>query len=184
MKTSPQTFFFLAALIISISLFSACAPQTQVWSGNGKSYRVTTINGKRYLDIPPVEYLLQKRVPVPAAPTMDGVSIVVSLSNQRAWLYKDGTLFTMSVCCPGKPGHETPTGKFRVIDKEDKWVSTLYHCPMPHFLRLNTPGGDIGLHEGCIFAAPASHGCIRLPEDKAAEFFKIASVGSEVVINP
>lgn len=50
---------------------------------------------------------------------------------------------------------------------------------MPYFLRLH---GGIGMHAGYLPGYPASHGCIRLPQQMAVEFFKDATVGTPVVI--
>jgi lipoprotein-anchoring transpeptidase ErfK/SrfK len=82
--------------------------------------------------------------------------------------------------CSGKPGYETPKGSFYVINKHRDWVSTIYHVPMPYFLRLNP--GIFGLHAGQIALRPASHGCVRLPREKAAQFFEATPVGARVVI--
>jgi lipoprotein-anchoring transpeptidase ErfK/SrfK len=51
---------------------------------------------------------------------------------------------------------------------------------MPFFMRLNC--GAIGLHSGYVTGRPASHGCIRLPYEKAQKFFDICRVGDEVQI--
>jgi lipoprotein-anchoring transpeptidase ErfK/SrfK len=51
---------------------------------------------------------------------------------------------------------------------------------MPWFMRLNC--GAIGLHSGYVTGRPASHGCIRLPYEKAREFFQQLAVGDEVEI--
>ena len=50
---------------------------------------------------------------------------------------------------------------------------------MPYFLRIH---GGIGMHAGYLPGYPASHGCIRLPQQMAIEFFKNATVGTPVDI--
>jgi lipoprotein-anchoring transpeptidase ErfK/SrfK len=67
-----------------------------------------------------------------------------------------------------------------VTDKHRKWRSTLYPADMPYFMRLSC--GDIGFHQGNLPGHPASHGCIRMRRQDAAEFFKKVPVGTKVVI--
>ena len=50
---------------------------------------------------------------------------------------------------------------------------------MPYFLRIH---GGIGMHAGYLPGYPASHGCIRLSEKMAVQFFKNAAVGTPVEI--
>ena len=51
---------------------------------------------------------------------------------------------------------------------------------MPYFQRMDRFG--IGLHGGHNPGYPASHGCIRLPEEYAAKLFAITEIGTEVVV--
>ena len=53
------------------------------------------------------------------------------------------------------------------------------HAPMPYFLRFNY---GIGMHAGFLPGYPASHGCVRMPEQMAAKFFEHAPVGTPVVV--
>jgi len=121
-----------------------------------------------------------KSVPVPEAQVPTGTCIRISLSNQCAWLYQDGKVVNTTAVCTGRPGRRTPTGNFFVINKHKDWISTIYHVPMPYFLRLDP--GYFGLHAGHMAGKPASHGCIRLPKGKAAEFFSVVPVGTPVKI--
>jgi lipoprotein-anchoring transpeptidase ErfK/SrfK len=125
-------------------------------------------------------YIMSKEVPTPPAPTKEGASIRVDRANMRAWLYQDGEMVLVSPVTPGKPGSSTPAGKFHVINKHRHWTSTIYHVPMPFFLRLNP--GYFGLHEGPMRPYPASHGCIRLPRKEAEMFFNRTKIGTPVWI--
>ena len=55
-------------------------------------------------------------------------------------------------------------------------------APMPYWMRLT--GYGIGMHAGPIPnpGMPASHGCIRLPQDLAARLFEVVDVGTKVTI--
>jgi lipoprotein-anchoring transpeptidase ErfK/SrfK len=50
---------------------------------------------------------------------------------------------------------------------------------MPYFMRIV---GGIGMHAGYLPGYPASHGCIRMPEFMAENFFRSVSVGTPVTI--
>lgn len=67
-----------------------------------------------------------------------------------------------------------------MTNKYKMWKSSLYHAKMPYFLRLSC--GDFGLHAGNLPGYPASHGCIRLPADKAQELFTLIPEGTLVEI--
>jgi lipoprotein-anchoring transpeptidase ErfK/SrfK len=54
--------------------------------------------------------------------------------------------------------------------------------PMPFYMRLS--GRPFGMHAGYLPGYPASHGCIRMPKDKAILFFKNVLVGTSVRILP
>lgn len=172
----------LKYLLTLCLLFTGCSSQQKTLNTDNK-YATIIKNGKTYRLIPAEDYLMQKIVPVPPAPNSDQVSIRVSISDQRAWLYQYGQLSYTSAICAGKAGKETPTGKFRVISKHRDWTSTIYHVPMPFLLRLNAMNGQIGIHQGQIALEAASHGCIRLPQNMASKFFEITPVGSKVFIS-
>jgi len=108
------------------------------------------------------------------------VLVTVDLSSQRAWVTREGKIMDSTSISTGRAGYRTPSGRYIITDKHRSWVSTLYHVSMPFFMRLNC--GAIGLHSGHVTGRPASHGCIRLPYDKARKFFSLVDVGDEVQI--
>jgi hypothetical protein len=71
-------------------------------------------------------------------------------------------------------------GNFKVSEKDKNHISSIYHCPMKYFLRLS--GMSFGLHVGQLPGYPASHGCVRLPEEIAKLLFDKATVGTSVTI--
>ncbi|HRJ07063.1 MAG TPA: L,D-transpeptidase family protein [Prosthecobacter sp.] len=108
------------------------------------------------------------------------ILVTVDLGKQRAWVTKEGQVIDSCPVSTGRAGYATPAGRYVITDKHRSWTSTLYHVSMPFFMRLNC--GAIGLHSGYVTGRPASHGCIRLPYDKAKKFFEITRVGDEVQI--
>lgn len=143
----------------------------------------------------------------------DGVSgspsIKIKLSEQKAYFYKGGQLVGISQLSTGREGMNTTTGSFKIIQKDKDHVSNLYGdyvdsadnvvvanvdvtkdpkppgtrfkgSPMPYFMRIV---GGIGMHAGYLPGYPASHGCIRMPEFMAENFFRSVSTGTPVTIS-
>ena len=113
----------------------------------------------------------------PAGPVL----VLVGLPEQRASVYRNGVRIGTSTVSTGKPGHETPTGVFTILQKKREHYSNLYDdAPMPFMQRLTWDG--IALHAGHVPGYPASHGCVRLPEAFAEKLFEVTSQGMTVVI--
>ena len=144
----------------------------------------------------------------------DGVSgkpsIFISLTDQRAYFYKGGELVGVSILSSGREGHDTPTGSFKILQKNQSHKSSIYGdyvdsqgsivqkdvdtskdpkpagaifdgAKMPFFMRIT---GGVGMHEGFLPGYPASHGCIRMPGFMAKKFFDNVSMGTPVTVAP
>lgn len=124
----------------------------------------------------PGEFLWAPDV-APAGPVM----IIVSLPDQRAYVYRNGVPIGISTVSTGKEGHATPTGVFTILQKRVDHKSNLYNsAPMPYMQRLTWDG--IALHAGNLPGYPASHGCIRLPKAFAQKLYGVTSLGLTVII--
>ena len=109
------------------------------------------------------------------------VSIVISLPQQRAFVYRDGQLIGVSTVSTGSEGRETPVGEFTILQKKTFHRSNLYsNAPMPYMQRLTWDG--IALHAGHLPGYPASHGCIRLPKEFARQLYDITEMGGHVSV--
>jgi hypothetical protein len=109
------------------------------------------------------------------------VAVVVSLPEQRAHVYRNGVRIGVSTCSTGKPGHETPTGVFTVLEKDkDHHSKTYNNAPMPNMNRLTWDG--VALHAGQLPGYPASHGCVRLPMGFSERLWTVTHVGTPVII--
>ena len=135
-------------------------------------------------------------------------SVKISLGEQRAYFYKSGVLVGVSQLSTGREGLNTPIGNYKIIQKDKDHVSTLFGdyvdsagnvvvpnvdvkkdpkppgahfrgTPMPYFMRIVS---GTGMHAGYLPGYPASHGCIRMPEFMAENFFRSVSVGTPVTI--
>ena len=80
-----------------------------------------------------------------------------------------------------KLGHRTPTGVFKILQKDKNHHSSTYNnAPMPYMNRLTWSG--VALHAGQLPGCPASHGCVRLPKEFAELLFDMTKLGITVVI--
>jgi L,D-transpeptidase catalytic domain len=115
------------------------------------------------------------------AVTTGPVVMVVSITEQRAYVYRNGILIGATTVSTGRSGHQTPTGVFTVLQKQKEHRSTIYDgAPMPYMERLTW--GGIALHAGGLPGYPESHGCIHLPSEFAQLLFDISPNGMTVVI--
>ncbi|MEA3081110.1 MAG: hypothetical protein QOD54_778 [Sphingomonadales bacterium] len=107
--------------------------------------------------------------------------VVVSLSDQLAYLYRGDTLVAVSTISSGKDEKPTPTGIFSVLAKQPMYRSKKYdNAPMPWMQRIDEYG--IALHAGFNPGVPASHGCVRLPSAFAKKLYSVTDVGTPVYI--
>ena len=119
---------------------------------------------------------------VPEGPML----LMVSLAQQKAYLYRNGIRVGVSTVSTGKKGHETPTGVFTILQKNKDHKSSLYKdksgkaASMPYMQRLTWDG--IALHTGNLPGYPASHGCVRMPDGFAKRLFAETDMGMTVVV--
>jgi lipoprotein-anchoring transpeptidase ErfK/SrfK len=134
-------------------------------------------------------------------------SVEIDLGQQRAYLLRDGRPVLASPISSGRYGHLTSTGSFKIIETERTHYSSMYGkivdahgntvvadadadmsvpsggkfipAPMHYFMRFQ--GAD-GMHAGYLPGYPASHGCVRMPEQYAIAFFNAVSVGTPVTV--
>ncbi|HEY8593088.1 MAG TPA: L,D-transpeptidase family protein [Sphingomicrobium sp.] len=107
--------------------------------------------------------------------------VVVSLSDQLAYLYRGDTLMAVTTVSSGRSSHPTPTGIFSVHTKKTMHRSRKYdNAPMPFTQFIDQYG--IALHAGAIPGRPASHGCVRLPASFAKKLYSVTDVGTPVYI--
>ena len=122
-----------------------------------------------------------KMLPAAAIPKAGPVNILVSLRNQKTYVYKGGQLVAMSTSSHGTADHPTDPGQWKILQKKPFHRSNKYsNAPMPHMQRLDKWGR--AFHGGVVPGYPASHGCIRLPPLMAKALFGMTKVGDVVDI--
>src|SRR5687767_6672744 len=117
----------------------------------------------------------------PEASPYGPVLVVVSIDDQRAYVYRNGVRIGTTTVSTGRPGYSTPTGVFQILQKKKMHHSNLYDdAPMPFMQRLTWDG--VALHAGRIPGRPASHGCVRLPPAFAPLLYDVTYHGGTVVV--
>ena len=101
----------------------------------------------------------------------------VDISEQRMEVLVDGrAAFEWKVSTAGK-GYITPTGAFKPTRLEEMWYSRKYDMsPMPHSVFFS---GGYAVHATNAIkrlGTPASHGCVRLHPDDAADFYQLVQL--------
>ena len=138
----------------------------------------------------------------------DNSHVLVSLGKQRAYLMVGDQVYIDTPISSGKRLGMTPTGSFKITEKDKDHRSSLYGdfvdrsgrtvragislkvdsapsgtryvgAPIRWFCRFN---GAIGMHVGILPGYPASHGCVRLPADIAPLIYERVKVGTPVVV--
>jgi len=98
----------------------------------------------------------------------------VSLSDQRMEVTVNGrTAYEWKVSTARK-GYVTPTGAYKPTRMHEMWYSRKYdNAPMPHAVFFH---GGYAVHATDAIkrlGRPASHGCIRLHPEAAADFYAL-----------
>jgi hypothetical protein len=134
-------------------------------------------------------------------------SVEINLEEQMAFLLQNGRVVLASPISSGRYGHLTERGSFKVLEKERTHYSSLYGkivdsrgntivadadadmavpaggkfipAPMHYFMRF---AGADGMHAGYLPGYPASHGCVRMPQQYAIAFFNAVTVGTPVTV--
>lgn len=110
------------------------------------------------------------------------MAVIVSLTEQRAYAYRNGILIGVTTISSGKKGYETPTGVFTILQKDKDHRSNVYNnAPMPYQQRLTW--GGVALHAGGLPGYPESHGCVHLPTEFARLLFDNSNMGMVVVVS-
>lgn len=142
--------------------------------------------------------------------TATNSKIILCLPQQRARLYVHGRVAMDWPVSTGIDGHETPTGVFRIMEKNKdhhssrygKWVNAsgkvidsdadltkeapknavFRPAGMPHWNRLTWDG--VGIHGGKVIPGKRlSHGCIRTPFATARKLYEYTVLGMPVYIS-
>lgn len=135
--------------------------------------------------------------------------VTISLGKQRAYLMVGDEIAIDTPISSGKSAGMTPKGSFTILEMDADHRSSIYGsfvnsrgeivrsgvstridsapsgtsyrgAPMQWFMRMTWTG--VGMHVGELPGYPASHGCIRMPQDIAPLFYQRVKLGSNVTV--
>jgi LysM repeat protein len=138
--------------------------------------------------IPPKDAMLD-------LPVVMSKRIVISISQQRMWVYEDGALIWEHVVSTGIPSSPTMAGIFQIKSHYINAYASRWDLYMPHFMGIYdaTPYLENGIHGlpllssgvrlwGNVLGRPASYGCIILTLQAAEDLYEWADLGVIVEI--
>ncbi len=128
-------------------------------------------------DLKPNQYIWN-----PEASPDGPVGIIVDLTNQTIYVYRNGKQIGRSTVSTGIKSHPTAPGSYTILTKNVKYHSEKYHeASMPFMERLTWDG--MAIHGGNNPGKPSSHGCVHVPLDFAEKLYGITQKGDTVLIS-
>jgi hypothetical protein len=118
-------------------------------------------------------------------PSARSRSLRIDLGSQTFRYVEDGRLVRSGPVSAGSAQHPTPTGRFKVLNKEKDKVSRSYTnafdmpTPMPYALQFS---GPYYVHEGWLPGYHDSHGCVRLHYEDARFVYERIRRGDPILI--
>ena len=127
--------------------------------------------------------------------TVRPTKLVVSISQQRCWLYAGDALIAKWVCSTGRRSSPTVPGTYRVQSKLPKAWGSRWGFWMPYWLGIYWAGGsENGIHglpwnaksgvqvwAGSV-GKPITFGCVMLDNVNAKMLYNMAWIGMPVII--
>jgi len=116
--------------------------------------------------------------------------IEVDLSEQRTCLHDGGTVVASFLVSTGRPGHETPTGTFSVLNKyplldySSNKPGDTYYLPNVHW-NTRFYAGYL-FHEAYwhnMFGHVESHGCVNMRLADAKALYDFVKIGDLVIVH-
>ena len=164
-----KPFLSLVAFVTALSILEQCFTFAETFT-EGVRVSPDTVTLK------PGEYVWEPER-APEGPLL----IVASITEQVAYVYRNGIRIARSSVSTGRPGHRTPTGVFTILEKEVHHTSSIYKgAEMPYMERVTW--GGIALQAGDLPGYPDSHGCVRLPLEFSKVLFGVTMKGATVII--
>ena len=134
-----------------------------------------------------------------SAPTtaVKPTKFVVSISQQRCWLYAGEMLIAKWVCSTGRRSSPTVPGTYRIQSKLPKAWGSRWGFWMPYWLGIYWAGGsENGIHglpwnaksgvqvwAGSV-GRPITFGCVMLDNVNAKMLYNMAWIGMPVIVKP
>lgn len=153
----------------------------------------------------PSEFLPEGKIepePVPVemtAPQDQPTRILLSLNDRRVYLYEGDKVKASYPVAVGKPGWETPTGQFSVVDKaldpvwENPWTGEVIQPgpdsplgPAIIVFKLDSDGmyAFHGTSNEELIGQAVSHGCVRMRNEDILAMYEQVDIRTPVEVIP
>ncbi len=161
--------------------------------------RLVEINGLGSPDKLRVGMRLLIPGPGGTVPTYPGraTSFVVSISEQRCWLYRGETVIAKWVCSTGRSGSATRPGTYRIQSKLPKAYGSTWDIWMPYWLGIYWAGAsENGIHGlpwdaqtgnqiwSGYLGTPITYGCVMVDNVNGKMLYDMAYIGMPVIVKP
>ena len=123
---------------------------------------------------------------------VNGDFIVISLSDQKLWLVRDGRIISKIGIVSGKPSSPTVTGNFRILSKESPRIlrGPGYASWVQYWMPFH---GGYGIHDANwqpysafsnsnYYRWGGSHGCVNVHPSKMGYIYSNSYVGMRVIV--
>ncbi|WP_420640713.1 L,D-transpeptidase family protein [Candidatus Leptofilum sp.] len=132
-------------------------------------------------------------------PVVDGKRVVVSISQQRAWVYENGALKWEWLASTGIASSPTAPGVFQIQTHEPNAYAANWDLWMPSFMGIYQPAPNVEFMNGfhgfptrdganllwtSNLGTPVTYGCILLSNENVAQLYEWAEQGVIVEIMP
>ena len=98
----------------------------------------------------------------------------IDLSEQRMQVFVDGWPRYSWAVSTARSGYRTPVGTYKAYRLEKMWYSRKYDMsPMPNSIFFKGGYAIHGTNYLKRLGTPASHGCVRLHPDNAAQLYSL-----------
>lgn len=142
-------------------------------------------------DLPPIEPIFPE--------VTSEIRLVLKLGERKVYVYKEDELYTSYPVAVGRPGWETPTGQYQIIEmiQNPGWTNPFTGEQVPpgadsplgeRWIAFWTDGDNfIGFHgtpNPETVGSAASHGCVRMYNEDVRELYDLVSMGTVVLVEP
>lgn len=133
--------------------------------------------------------------PVPPLVRLSNKQVVVSINNQRMYVYENGQLIWEWTASTGESERPTIPGKYRIQSKFENARSNVWELWMPYWQGIYWAGSvENGIHGQVTFDSGGrlwegylgtriTFGCVMISDDHAAQLFNWAEMGTPVSIH-
>lgn len=166
------------------------ADRSNVSASTGRTNRLGTIQSRLTPDLPSIQ---------PILPQSQINRVVIKIKERRVYVYQGDQIKASYPVAVGKPGWETPTGQFQVLEmvKQPGWTNPFTQEVLPpspdnplgeRWIAFWTDGTNyVGFHgtpSRDSIGQAASHGCVRMLNEDVRALYDAVQIGTPVIVEP